>query len=411
MIGAKDFAVVGAGVAGLAIAIRLREAGHRVVVHERFDTPRPLGSGLLLQPTGLAAMQRLGLAEAIAALGQKITRLHGRTASGTEIFDVDYGNLAPGLHALAVHRAALHGVLWEGFVHSGAELQTGSEITASHPAAGGGACPVAANGQIHPRYDLVIDASGARSMLRAALAPRPARPFAYGAVWASVPDVGLAPATLAQRYVGAHIMLGYLPVGRIVPDGPRLAGLFWSLRTDGVADWRAQFAAWQGQVAQLWPELGPVVADLPGPEEFSPAFYSHFTARHPAGDGVVLIGDAAHATSPQLGQGANQGLIDAVVLADALAAGPDIATALQSYARLRRAHVRFYQHASVAMTPFFQSDWRLAGWARDRGFRHLKRVPWLHREMLRTLAGLKTGLFSHRPATGIVNAANAKTES
>jgi 2-polyprenyl-6-methoxyphenol hydroxylase-like FAD-dependent oxidoreductase len=114
----------------------------------------------------------------------------------------------------------------------------------------------------------------------------------------------------------------------------------------------------------------------------------------------VLIGDAAHATSPQLGQDANHGLLDAVSLADALAAAPDLPTALALHARTRRRQVRFYQWASWWMTPFFQSDSRALALMRDLTFDRMAPIPWLRREMLRTLAGLKTGVLSAARSAG-----------
>ena len=69
----RDIVVVGAGVGGLAVATLLARAGHRVTVLERFDAPKPLGSGLMLQPTGLAALERLGLRDEVTALGARIT--------------------------------------------------------------------------------------------------------------------------------------------------------------------------------------------------------------------------------------------------------------------------------------------------------------------------------------------------
>ncbi len=75
---------------------------------------------------------------------------------------------------------------------------------------------------------------------------------------------------------------------------------------------------------------------------------------------------------------------------------PDIAAALALYAKTRRDHVRFYQIASWLMTPFFQSDSTTLALARDLTFHRMKLLPYLRREMLRTLAGLKTGLFTHR---------------
>lgn len=62
-------AVVGCGVAGMGAALALARRGHEVTVMERFDSPRPLGSGLLLQPSGLAALRVLGLEEAMLAAG------------------------------------------------------------------------------------------------------------------------------------------------------------------------------------------------------------------------------------------------------------------------------------------------------------------------------------------------------
>jgi 2-polyprenyl-6-methoxyphenol hydroxylase-like FAD-dependent oxidoreductase len=394
-----DIAIVGAGVAGLASAILLARGGHRVVVYERFATPKPLGSGLMMQPPGLAALARLGLRAELEALGQRIERIQGKTNRGRTIFDLAYGDLLPGLHAVAVHRAALHGVLWRGFKRSGSALETGVTVAAVDQRG----TLVDEAGRALPAADLVIDASGARSPLRGFVCRSAARPYAYGAVWATVADIGVAQATLAQRYVDARIMIGYLPLGRSAAETPPVAALFWSLKPAEHAAWRAGFAAWRAQVAALWPALQPVLVRLDGPDALTLASYAHFTARTLVRGKVVLVGDAAHSTSPQLGQGANQGLIDAVVLADALAHAPDLGAALALYARLRRRHVRFYQQASAALTGFFQSDsWTLAR-ARDLSFAPMAFIPYLRREMIRTLAGLKTGLLASQGPEQIVN--------
>lgn len=398
-----EVAIIGAGIAGLASAILLSRQGHRITVYERFEEARPLGSGLMMQPTGLAALERLGLRADLASLGHRIERLYGRTTQGSVIFDLAYGDLAPGLHAVAVHRASLHGVLWRGFAGTGAALQTGCEITHADFQAGGRIAPVDATGRTYPAADLVIDASGARSPLRTLVAGHGPRPFVYGAVWATVPDIGLADGMLAQRYVAARIMIGYLPLGRIAAGDPPCAALFWSLKPETYEDWRGGFEAWREDAAQVWPEMQPVLAALTGADQFTPARYAHFTTPHVARGNLLLIGDASHMTSPQLGQGANQGLIDAVVLSDALAASADVPAALRLFARHRRRHVGFYQMASAAMTPFFQSDSRLLATLRDLTFDRMKIVPYLRREMVRTLAGLKTGIFSAASPDQIVN--------
>ena len=73
----STIAIAGAGPAGLATALYLDRLGHRVTLFERFDKPKPIGSGLILQPTGLAVLADLGLHDEIAALGQPLDRLRG----------------------------------------------------------------------------------------------------------------------------------------------------------------------------------------------------------------------------------------------------------------------------------------------------------------------------------------------
>lgn len=397
-----EVAIIGAGIAGLASAILLSRQGHRVTIYERFETSRPLGSGLMMQPTGLAALERLGLRADLESLGHRIERLYGRT-NGAVISDLAYGDLAPGLHAVAVHRASLHGVLWHGFESTDAALETGCEIASVDFQAGGRSAPVDARGRVRPAADLIIDASGARSPLRGLVAGHGPRPFTYGAVWATVPDIGLADGMLAQRYVAARIMIGYLPLGRILAGGAPCAALFWSLKPETYDRWRGGFEAWRSDAAGIWPEIAPVLTALSGADQFTPARYAHFTTPHVARGNLLLVGDASHMTSPQLGQGANQGLIDAVVLSDALAISRDVPAALHLFARHRRRHVGFYQMASAVMTPFFQSDSRLLAMLRDLTFDRMKIIPYLRREMVRTLAGLKTGIFTAASAEQIVN--------
>src|SRR6185436_18260668 len=109
-------------------------------------------------------------------------------------------------------------------------------------------------------------------------------------------------------------------------------------------------------------------------------------------DDVVFLGDAAHATSPQLGQGANLALWDALVLADCLAAAPAVRDGLIAYTAARRRHLGYYQFATRRLTPFFQGDSRFLGWIRDVFFPTSRWLGFLRRKMVRTMAGLERGI-------------------
>ncbi|HLW92629.1 MAG TPA: NAD(P)/FAD-dependent oxidoreductase, partial [Roseiarcus sp.] len=307
-----------------------------------------------------------------------------------------------------VQRAVLHAALWGAFAASGATIETNRRAVGVETGADGLACLRFESGGRSPSFDLIVDASGARSSLRAAVTSRPPRAFAYGAVWTSALDRDLSPRALTQRYIAARAMIGLLPLGRASAEAPSLAAFFWSIKPEGFSAWRAGFDHWRSEVARLWPALEPMVAGFAGPGDFTLARYAHFSLRRPFRGPLALIGDAAHATSPQLGQGANNAMLDALALADALGRVRDIGQALATFAEFRRRHVRFYQSASALLTPFFQSDSKLLPLIRDAAFDRLKVVPYLKREMLRTLAGIKTGLFASAAPEALASLGQAR---
>ena len=152
-----DVAVLGAGPAGMASALYLNRLGHRVTIFERFETARPLGSGLMLQPTGQAVLDDLGLLPRIASLGQRIERLDGRDArTGRVVLDVRYAALRRG-HAIGVHRAALFSVLHEAVIGAGIAVVLGAAVTGIERLAASRSKLVLASGGSEGPFDLVID--------------------------------------------------------------------------------------------------------------------------------------------------------------------------------------------------------------------------------------------------------------
>jgi 2-polyprenyl-6-methoxyphenol hydroxylase-like FAD-dependent oxidoreductase len=108
----------------------------------------------------------------------------------------------------------------------------------------------------------------------------------------------------------------------------------------------------------------------------------------PFGERLVAVGDAFHAASPQLGQGANMAMLDARALAHALRTESDIGEALSTYASLRRGQLAFYQALSWGFTPFYQSDSTVLPPLRDWIVAPATRLPLARRLVAASVAGL-----------------------
>ncbi|HMQ58241.1 MAG TPA: NAD(P)/FAD-dependent oxidoreductase [Rhizobiaceae bacterium] len=386
MIQPLDIAISGAGPAGLAAALFLARDGHRVTLFERFGQAQPLGSGLMLQPTGLAVLHDLGLLDAILQRGQRIGRLTGRdAATGRTVLDVRYDAVSGGRFGLGVHRAALFGVLHEAVKAAGIAIVTGAQIVDTEQRAGAIRL-IDAKGRRHGPFALAVDASGGRSALRRATFGPSAepRPLAWGALWGTVDwcDDGFDIHALEQRYEAARVMIGVLPLGRPFDDSAgtaqmgRKAALFWSLKpADHSTLVAGGFEALRERIIGCWPQAAGLVAQLGGFDDLVLARYGHHTLARPHAGHLAFIGDAAHSTSPQLGQGANMALLDAAALAHALRRSPDIDAALAAYGASRRAHLRLYQALSLAFTPFYQSDSAALAFVRDRLVSTVARIP------------------------------------
>lgn len=382
-----DIAVVGAGPAGLAAALMLARQGRRVMVHERFASPRPVGAGFMLQPTGLYVLDHLGLTPRVEACGQRIDHIFGREARrGRVVLDVRYGDLKRPRPAIGIHRAAMFAILYEACLEAGVDFETDREIVAADAGR-----LVDSAGRRSAPFNLVVDASGARSAIAASMGVE-RRDLAWGALWTTAPWPGppFDPTALEQVYLGASRMLGLLPCGRL-PDAPAapLATFFWSLKTEVWPDWHALgLEPWKHHCLRLWPELAPVMDTITDQEQMTLASYGHQTLARPVAERLAVIGDAAHSTSPQLGQGVNMGLLDAFALAGALGRHRDLPTALQTYARARRWHVRLYQALSLGFTPFYQADGRLLPWVRDHLLGKAARLPLAPRLLAASVSGL-----------------------
>ncbi len=385
-------AIVGYGTAGQAAAVLLSRDGHRVEVFERAAQPGPVGAGFLLQPTGLQVLWKMGLLDAALAHGARIDRLYGDTTAQRAVMDMRYAGLDPRLFGLGMQR----GALFELLAHAGTDIDVLHCDTAIDAIDDGTRRIRDVRGARHGPFDLVIVADGSASSLRAAVGGGfTDRPYPWGALWCLLPAGDWAHGhELRQRYLAARKMIGLLPVGTRPGDGvPRLS-FFWSLPVADFDGWHARgMAAWRDEVARLWPEADARLSHAIDGATLARASYRDATRTRWHRDRLVLLGDAAHAMSPQLGQGVNMALMDALALRDALRAQPAVPAALALYERERRAHVGLYQFWSRWLTPIFQSDRDAVATLRDLAFLPMGRLPGGRGHMLRILTGTQRGVF------------------
>ncbi|MFJ5777058.1 FAD-dependent monooxygenase [Streptomyces sp. NPDC093094] len=354
--------VVGGGIGGLAAAIALHRTGWDVRVLERAPEFTEIGAGISLWPNALRALDELGLGDAVRARSAEEAGGGARDRRGRWLSRTDNAELTRRFgHPLVVlHRAELLRVLTEALPADC--LRPDSEVSAVHDDGHG---PVV----IHPggasRPDLVIGADGLRSAVRRALWPDAAGPrYAGYTAWRMVTEPLAQPPAEGAATWGRGERFGYtaLPGGRMycfatasLPEGTP------SGSTEH-AELLRRFGSWPDPVPAL---LAAVPAD---------AVLRHDLYRLPPLDTfvrgrVALLGDAAHAMTPDLGQGACQALEDAVTLAHCLDRTDDTAAALGSYDRLRRPRTRAVARRAARLGRVGQLAWPPAVLLRDTAAR------------------------------------------
>lgn len=382
-------AIVGCGTAGPAAAVLLCRQGHDVVLFERADECKAVGAGFLLQPSGMVVLKELGILDDVLAHAAKVDRLHVLDSSGGTLLDLNYREIGQGSFGAGLHRPVLLHHLLKAMAEAGVEVRWGWEIEEVLRAENRWKLR-SADGNQCDGFDLLIVADGARSKLRdLAGAGGVNRGYPWGAHWFIGTNDGVFPENeLYQIVHGTRKLGGFLATGRDLGGGEPLVSLFWSIRIEDDAALRQRpLGEWKQEVLSLCPKSRGLLDQIESWDQVLTARYGDVRMRRWYGDGVVVLGDAAHAMSPQLGQGVNLALVDASCLADCLARHP-LRQALAQYQRRRRLALRYYQLATRWLTPWFQSDYEWLTPVRRMFFLISGRIRWARLLMTLSMAGL-----------------------
>lgn len=328
--------VVGGGIGGLATAVALHRRGWRVTVLEQAAGFTEVGAGLTLWSNALAALDAMGLGEQVRGTGSISGPAGTRTPDGTWLTRIPAGRLEEefGVTAVGIHRAVLVDLLRAALPASA--LVAGAEVVGARADAPATVTYRRDDELGEVRADLVVAADGINSRLRRTLWADPGRVRYSGiTAWRAVTPEPWAGELSSGITWGPGQEFGAVELGdgRVywfgavnAPQGERAA--------DEMAEVRRIFGDWHDPIPRLM-EATPAGSVLRHDLfHLDPMPGSFVRGR------VALLGDAAHAMTPHLGQGACQAIEDAVVLAAVLDDHDDVDEALAAYDGLRRPRTR-----------------------------------------------------------------------
>jgi 2-polyprenyl-6-methoxyphenol hydroxylase-like FAD-dependent oxidoreductase len=357
--------VVGGGIGGLATALALRRVGVRVSVFERAPEIHEVGAALTLWSNAVKALRQLGVDEKVVALSSLLEHNKTITPEGEVLSEQDVASLAreAGAPCVVAHRADLQRTLLEALpredVHTDRDCvgveQTDNAVLARF-----------ADGR-EERGDLLVGADGIRSAVRACVLGKSEPTYAGYTCWRGI---------ALFRHPALPPGNGYFLVGRGTQMGLFHCGaerVYWFVTRNarqGSLDREGPHRKKVLDSFPVWPEVFREAIEATSEEAILPG---DILDRDPSpvwGQGrVTLLGDAIHATTPNLGQGACQALEDAVVLAHCLRTTTDPVRALRNYEDLRRERTALVTRQSRSLGKVFQAENRLAVWLRNWIFR------------------------------------------
>jgi len=326
--------------------------------------------------------------ETVVAGAEPIQGLHAWTHRRRTLVRLAYRRLGPDVTGYGVHRGDLFQVLYDEARRAGVTFRLGVTIQGFKQDQAEIAAVDDASQEYGP-FDVLIAADGARSRLRAAPAlGASVRQFPLGAAWFSGRCDSVR-GWLHQVTRGSRQLIGMLP------RGMGRCSLFCALPAGGEETLRHRgLAALAREIVELCPEAEPLVAQIASLDQLACTQYQIVRLRKWNDGRLVCIGDAAHSTTPHLGQGVNLALLDALAIAQELDRATDPREAIARAAAFRRRQVMWSWRLSNLLGPVFQNEGRFLAMGRDVVLPWLPHVPWAGKLMIGTMAGMQTGLFA-----------------
>lgn len=339
--------IIGGGIAGCCAAIALTQAGHRVRIIEKQDAWRFQSSGIFVYANGLVSLGKMGILNEMLAAGFAVP--NGRNAyydnHGEPIVETIYPTAENGRipAILGIKRAEMHRVMATRVEALGVPIQLGTTVTALDDGPGG--VRVALSDSSTAQADLVVGADGLRSATRALIGIDVAPRYTGVGVWRAVHR---RPPDLTDKIM----VMGPAKRFGIMPISDDLLYTFGTVAEPEDAYYAP--ADWHRLMAERFMEFdepaAPFLAELGAQTEVLYTGVEEVVLPLPWHRGrVQLIGDAAHASTPFMGQGGAMAMQDAVVLAEALAAHDSVDEALTAFGQARFPVCEFVQNVSRAV--------------------------------------------------------------
>lgn len=339
----QQFTIIGGGIAGLTAAIALRQKGIDPVIFEAAPELKPVGAGLGLAANAIQALAVLGIEKEIIAKGRFLEGFSFRTEKDTLLAHTDTTAISRGFGQdnFVIHRADLHEALLAHLDRF--RIHTGKALASVEPH-GRSLLLRFRDGSEH-LTDYLIAADGINSVVRQHVLPRVTPQYAGYTCWRCVVPDGPAAAEEVEEILGPAGRFGIVPL----TDGK----VYWfacvnapardpEMKNMTVVQLRRIFSGYPERVQALLqaseglPLIWGDIADLPVSHE-----YVH--------GNIVLIGDAAHATTPNMGQGACQAIEDAVILAAEISRHTDPGMAFLAFGKRRLSRTRMVVRRSRMM--------------------------------------------------------------